>query len=200
MTARAALAILAGCLAFLVAAPTARGQSGGRQVCFGAYVLCDAAACESTRQYRNGGDIDCYCRRPGPGLNIGNTPCDVRTNLSTYSLSNIDPRNGTPSKAWGCTASELIANGKGWAFCLDAPCRQDTSNPGGWTCRCKYVDPNQNPGTMYTFGLPDSKPGSCARDCSKNWSGSTWSELLTGYSALAIMHTEHIPLDFCDLH
>jgi hypothetical protein len=196
MSRRILLAVLAGC-ASLLAAPAVRAQSGGRQVCFGPYVLCDAAACESTKQHRNGADIDCHCRRPGPGLNVGNTPCDVRANLSTYSLSNIDPRNGTPSKAWSCSASELIANGKGWAFCLDAPCREDASHPGGWTCTCKYVDPRDNASTMYTFGLPGSEPGGCARDCDRNWSGATWSELLTGYSALAVMHTEHIVLGFC---
>jgi len=188
----------AACMSLLFVAASAPAQSGGQQVCLGDYVLCDAAACESEGTYSDGDSIDCYCRKPGPGLNIANSACALRENTSTYSLSNIDPAVGTPAKAWGCTASELLANGKGWTFCLDAPCHEDPSHEGGWTCSCKYMDPNENPSTMYTFGIPEgSEPGGCARDCDVNWSGATWSELLTGYSSLAVMNPDFIKLDFC---
>ena len=189
---------LAGLFLLLLGSSAALAQSGGQQVCFGEYILCDAARCESDKKFENGEPIACDCRKPGPGLNIANSTCELRPSLSTYSLENINPRRGTPSKAWTCSADELIKNGKGWAFCLDAPCRRKDDGSEDWTCSCTYVDPEEDPSTMYTFGLArGAVAGSCEQDCNVNWSGATWSELLSGYSALATMHTEHIELNVC---
>jgi hypothetical protein len=193
-------AVVLGLVWLTVGPSPATAQSGGQQVCFGEYVLCDAAPCEAKKNYQDGDDIDCYCHKPGPGLNIANSVCDARqqSDLSTYSLRNINPHYGEPAQAWGCTADELLTNGKGWAFCLDAPCRQDESHSGGWTCSCKYQDPRKHATTMYTFGKPSGGSSACQSDCNTNWSGATWSELLTGHSALALMHSDHITLRFCE--
>lgn len=164
-------------------------SSGGQVICLGRYALCSSAQCTVIAGDKE--HVSCACELPPEGLNIGDSTCQQRAQklTSTFSLWDLTATKDKKAKrSIACTGEHAGA----WAFCLDAPCTEESD--GKATCTCKLMPKSD----YYTF-IRDCPPsGSALADtCGKIWSGALQAELLSGYSQLWSFYADIPKLEYC---
>jgi hypothetical protein len=163
-------------------------NSGGSRICDGRYALCSSAECKPID-----GDpthVKCACEGPLNGLNIADSSCQARTNIltSTFSLWDITATSQKPAKTvMNCTGE----NANKWAFCLDAPCKQEGS---GVSCTCQL---NARSDYVIFTSACATNDKALRAACAKTWSSASQPELMSGYSQLAPFYGNPPKLAYC---